>query len=187
MDPPPIPLTDISRAVSHALRHEPWLYELELDAEGWAELDQLIRALQEQGGAWRALRREHIEAMLAASSKARHELVGDRIRARYGHSLPGRLLRERAEPPAVLFHGTSPEAAALILREGLHPMGRQHVHLAVDRETAIAVGRRKHATPVLLRVAALQGHRAGVPFYQGNDKVWLADPIPAELIRPDAP
>jgi putative RNA 2'-phosphotransferase len=27
-------LTAISRARSHALRHEPWLYELELDREG---------------------------------------------------------------------------------------------------------------------------------------------------------
>ena len=31
-------LTQISRVVSHALRHEPWLYELELDAEGWTEV-----------------------------------------------------------------------------------------------------------------------------------------------------
>lgn len=28
-------LPKLSRAVSHALRHEPWLYELELDGEGW--------------------------------------------------------------------------------------------------------------------------------------------------------
>ena len=27
---------NLSRAVSHALRHEPWLYELEFDEGGWA-------------------------------------------------------------------------------------------------------------------------------------------------------
>ena len=30
---------DLSEAVSHALRHEPWLYELELDDAGWAPVD----------------------------------------------------------------------------------------------------------------------------------------------------
>ncbi|HZX88363.1 MAG TPA: RNA 2'-phosphotransferase [Reyranella sp.] len=39
-------LNDLSRAVSHALRHEPWLYELELDEEGWTSVDALIAALQ---------------------------------------------------------------------------------------------------------------------------------------------
>ena len=26
---------ELSKTISHALRHEPWLYELELDDEGW--------------------------------------------------------------------------------------------------------------------------------------------------------
>jgi putative RNA 2'-phosphotransferase len=29
---------ELSEVFSHALRHEPWLYELELDDEGWASL-----------------------------------------------------------------------------------------------------------------------------------------------------
>lgn len=32
----------LSKTISHALRHEPWLYELELDNEGWAPTTQLI-------------------------------------------------------------------------------------------------------------------------------------------------
>lgn len=43
---------DLSRAVSHALRHEPWLYELELDDEGWVPVEQLLTALREKGGDW---------------------------------------------------------------------------------------------------------------------------------------
>ena len=70
--------------------------------------------------------------MIASADKRRHEVVGDRIRALYGHSLPGKLRRETAKPPAMLFHGTSPEAAEKILREGLKPMRRQYVHLSVS-------------------------------------------------------
>ncbi len=175
--------TSISRAVSHALRHEPWVYELELDAEGWASLDQLLSALRQKGGEWRQLRREHVEEMISASEKTRHEVRGDQIRALYGHSLPGRLQRDRQAPPPALFHGTAPDTAEIILGEGLLPMGRQYVHLSVDRETAMAVGQRKDRAPVLLRVAAEEAHRQGAAFYRGNDRVWLADELPARFIE----
>lgn len=121
--------------------------------------------------------------MIASSDKQRHELLGDRIRALYGHSLPGRLTREPASPPPVLLHGTSPEVVTTIKFEGLVPMGRQYVHLSVDQETALAVGRRKHQNPVVLRVDAERAHEAGVMFYLGNDRVWLADLVPPEFIE----
>lgn len=181
--------TSISRAVSHALRHEPWVYELELDAEGWAPLDELLSALRQQGGDWRQLRREHVEEMISASEKQRHEVRGDQIRALYGHSVPGRLQRDRQAPPPALFHGTAPDTAEIILGEGLRPMGRQVVHLSTDRETAMSVGQRKARAPVLLRVTAAEAHRQGTAFYHGNDRVWLADEIPArfiERVKPEA-
>jgi putative RNA 2'-phosphotransferase len=81
--------------------------------------------------------------MIESSSKRRHEVVGDRIRALYGHSVPGKLRRERAAPPAALFHGTSPDAAKVIMHEALRPMSRQYVHLSVDTAMASEVGRRK--------------------------------------------
>src|SRR5688572_21548763 len=37
--------TEVSKALSHARRHDPWLYELELDDEGWASLDAVPGAL----------------------------------------------------------------------------------------------------------------------------------------------
>ena len=177
------PSTELSRAISHALRHEPWLYELELDAQGWADLEQLLLALRQKGGAWTELRREHIEEMIEKSEKKRHELRGRRIRASYGHSVPGRLQRVRGVPPAELFHGTAPDTAEIILRDGLLPMGRQFVHLSVDRETALAVGRRKDRSPILLTVTAEAAHRHGVAFYRGNENVWLADVVPADFIE----
>ena len=60
-------------------------------------------------------------------------------------------------------------------------MRRQYVHLSIDRATALAVGRRKSRDPVILRIDASAAARAGVAFYLGNDKVWLADEVPAEF------
>src|SRR6476620_3195267 len=101
-------LDALSKVLSHALRHEPWLYELELDDEGWASLDAVLGAMREERAEWRDLSRADVERMIESSSKRSREVVGDRIRALYGHSMPGKLRRERRTPPAVRFHGTSP-------------------------------------------------------------------------------
>ncbi len=175
---------DLSRAVSHALRHQPWLYELELDEEGWAPVDQLLTALREKGGDWDAVDRAALERMIATGTKRRHELNGDRIRALYGHSAPGRIRRRATTPPARLFHGTAPETWAAIRVDGLLPMRRQFVHLSVDRETALTVGRRKSTVPVLLMIDAAAAVAAGTTFYEGNELVWLADRVPARFIAP---
>jgi putative RNA 2'-phosphotransferase len=172
----------LSRALSHALRHEPWLYELELDADGWAEVEAVLAALREERADWRDLAQADLAEMMRSASKQRHEMAGGRIRALYGHSLPGKLNRTPAVPPPELFHGTAPQTVEKIRATGLLPMRRQHVHLSVDRDTAHAVGRRKSRTPVILRIDAAAAARAGVVFYAGNEKVWLADRIPPEFI-----
>jgi putative RNA 2'-phosphotransferase len=105
------------------------------------------------------------------------------IRALYGHSLPGKLKKTKAAPPESLFHGTSPKVLAEIKATGLRPMGRQYVHLSVDRDMAVAVGRRKSREPMVLIIAAAQANTAGHSFYLGNDKVWLADNIAPAFIK----
>lgn len=180
-------LRQLSRVVSHALRHEPWVYELELDDAGWVSVDDLLTALRELGTHWADVTRDDLKQLIATSAKRRHELDGDRIRALYGHSVPGRIVRTEAVPPEVLFHGTSPSAWTTIQAQGLVPMGRQSVHLSADVDTALAVGRRKAREPVLLRVLAGQAHRDGIRFWQGNELVWLADTVPAEYLRLQPP
>lgn len=174
----------LSRAVSHALRHEPWLYELETDEAGWVSIDSLVDALRLEHG-WASLTAANVEEMVADASKQRHEIDRGRIRALYGHSLPGRIERPLAVPPEELFHGTSPAAAEIIRAQGLSPMGRQFVHLSVDRGMAGAVGARKAPDPVILVVAARLAAETGVPFYFGNEHVWLADGVPARFVTVD--
>lgn len=171
---------ELSRLVSHALRHEPWLYELELDDQGWVGLDALVDALRTVDRP--SLTARDVEAMVAGASKQRHEIVDGRIRAIYGHSLPGRIAREAATPPDTLFHGTSPDAVAAILHEGLRPMGRQFVHLSPSRETAQSVGTRKAGAPVVLVIDAAAAAAAGGAFYRGNAMVWLADEVAPAFI-----
>src|SRR5690242_273529 len=125
----------LSKTIAHALRHEPGLYGLELDEEGWANADDLMHALRRYPQ-WRRLEIEDIVEMNSTSPKQRFEIVGDRIRALYGHSFHGRVIKEPSMPPPQLYHGTSPDAARAIMREGLHMMNRQYVHLSAHRKGA---------------------------------------------------
>ena len=177
--------SSVSKAMSHALRHEPWLYELELDVEGWVGVDDLVAALRRQGADWSEVTVEDLVEVVQKADKQRHEIVGNRVRALYGHSLPGKLSRELAVPPDLLFHGTAQAVAATISRDGLLPMNRQYVHLSVDRATARAVGERKDPCPTLLVVSARKAHDAGCRFYRGNEKVWLADEVPGRFLAPE--
>ena len=173
----------LSKTISHALRHAPWLYELELDEEGWTPVADLLAGLRRHRRVWRDLTEEDLRAMMARPGKKRFDIQGGKIRALYGHSIEMKIEKEPATPPRRLFHGTAPKTAAVIRREGLKPMNRQYVHLSADEETAREVGRRKAPNPVTLIVRAAEARAAGICFYHGNEMVWLADHVPPEFIE----
>ena len=54
----------LSRVLSHALRHEPWLYELELDADGWVAVEAVLAALREERADWRDLAETDLAEMM---------------------------------------------------------------------------------------------------------------------------
>ncbi len=172
----------LSKQISHALRHAPWEYELELDDEGWVDLSQLLEALN-SGASLPTVTRSNIEQMVKLADKKRHEIVGERIRALYGHSVPGKLKRQRGTPPEILYHGTNVESIGSIRERGLLPMSRQYVHLSTDKETAHLVGSRKGGRVAILSVRAHNAAADDVVFYEGNSQVWLADEVPARWIE----
>lgn len=176
-------LKRISKFLSLVLRHKPWLYELELDTEGWISVETLLAAMRSRR-AWENLDMATLEQAVLENDKQRFELRAGRIRARYGHSLPGRLTREPGQPPERLYHGTPRAVLPLILREGLRPMSRQYVHLSVSLDIAWEVAYRKDADPLMLEIRALEAQRTGLPFYMGNEFVWLADAIPPAFLSP---
>lgn len=170
----------ISKAMSHALRHEPDAYGLALGSDGSVPLDDLVRGLQ---AARVEVTGDDVRRVVAESDKQRFVIEGDRIRAQYGHSTDERIVKPSITPQPVLWHATSPDAATAILRDGLLPMGRQYAHLTTDPELALQAGRRKDPHPVLLRIDAAAAHAAGVEFAEGHDRVTLALAVPATFIE----
>lgn len=175
--------TKLSKEISYALRHAPWEYELELDNEGFVPVEQLINSINESGNYERDITVADLKHIIEISDKKRHEIQGDKIRALYGHSVPMHISKDVILPPDVLYHGTTHKAVEAILNGGLKTMGRQYVHLSVDTETAVQVGKRRDRNPVILRIDAAKAHKDGVIFYKGNDKVILADYVTDKYIE----
>ena len=113
--------SNLSHTISHALRHAPQEYGLSLDSLGFVQCNELFEALGKCSDQWKNLTIDDIEAAMANSTKRRFEIVGSKIRATYGHSVPGVCAGELREPPEYLYHGTTADAARLIAAEGLKP------------------------------------------------------------------
>ncbi|WP_432988597.1 RNA 2'-phosphotransferase [Dactylosporangium sp. CA-233914] len=175
-------LVKISKRMSKALRHDPARVGIRLDPAGWVPVTKFLTAMR--------IDRATLDEVVAGNDKQRFAVaVGDdgveRIRANQGHSVPVELGLAEAEPPEVLFHGTSAAVLGSIRATGLNRGGRHHVHLSPDTATARRVGARRGGAIVILTVLAGPMHRAGHMFYRSDNGVWLTDEVPPEFIRTD--
>jgi len=159
-----------------------WEYELELDEHGWVNIEQLLYSFREEEK-WSRLDIKDIIYVVDNCDKKRFEIDGKRIRALYGHSISQKIIKEPMQPPDTLYHGTARRFLAMIKEKGLIPKGRQYVHLAVDTDTALQVGKRRDEQPALLVINSKKAWDEGVKFYKGNEKVWLADFIEPAYIE----
>ena len=169
------------KALSFALRHNPWAFGLTVSDEGFASLDAVVVSLLARTPAFRTESAEEFAARIIGLDTERFEIRAGRIRARYGHSFPVHYVGTNEIPPDTLYHGTTHETAEVIITSGIQPMDRYYVHLTSDFEYAARVGTAKGRVCVL-QVNATSTHRAGVSFYRANSHVWLSNEIPTAFL-----
>jgi putative RNA 2'-phosphotransferase len=172
--------THRNKTLAMWLRHKPERGGLTLSKEGWADKSAILEAFER---AEIPTSLEELDEVIRRDPKGRFEVQGDRVRARYGHSLELEEKPHPGMPPATLFHGISRRYLPKILETGLSPMKRQYVHLSPDRKTAREVGRRREQEPAVLEIAAHEAHSAGVKFYPRGKGIWISDPIPPQFLR----
>lgn len=178
-------LVKISKFLSKHLRHEPEGLGLTLAPGGWVPVDMLLVACAKRH---MTISPAELDEVVAQNSKQRFSFdeTGTMIRANQGHSVAVDLQLAPVVPPDVLYHGTGRLTAPIIAEEGLHKMGRNHVHLSRDVPTAQAVGAR-HGRPVIFRVDAAAMAAAGHKFYCSDNGVWLTETAPADFLSPYSP
>lgn len=170
-----------SKRLSYWLRHAPQSASLALDPSGWTSTTEVLRAFARIRV---PTTMQELEALVSTSDKQRFELSADkeRIRARQGHSVQVQGDWPAAIPPDRLYHGTAAQFVEPILREGLLPGRRHHVHLSPTIDIAAAVGRRR-GKAVIFEVAA--GAMTGDEhvFRLSSNGVWLAEHVPPAYLR----
>jgi putative RNA 2'-phosphotransferase len=138
------------RTISYALRHNPQQYFLEMDRNGWVDIEHLALALRYEHPDYAQVTTDSLRTIAENSALARFEIVGNRIRALYGHSITEIDRADSETPPSYLFHGTLGECVPSILKDGLLPMERSCVHLTLDWRYAHSVAQAKSLRPVVL-------------------------------------
>jgi putative RNA 2'-phosphotransferase len=175
-------LRRLSRKIIRMLRHAPWEFDLEVDVQGWVAIDDLLASLH------------LLPRMTAVDAKTLHKIVEEyaggrlearagRLRALYGHSLPGQLWKVPQTPPDYLFHGAPRETVESIVANGLLSGQRQYVHLSTTETQALRVAQRKAREVVIFRMHTPPLIDSGVLFFRGNDRVWLTNYLPGEILE----
>ncbi len=168
-----------SRWMSYALRHNPIRYGLTPDRHGFVDFEAFFLAAKHR---YPHVSEDRLRGLIEAGGGGRFELMGNRLRARYGHSIPMEPPSPPVEPPGRLYHGTEAARAETILVQGLEPLDRRMVHLSETMEDALGIARHKTDRPVVFRIDAQDAHRAGIPFYR-EQRVYLVSRIPPQFLR----
>lgn len=172
----------ISKFLSLVLRHRPEYINLQLNENGWANVDELIEKAKSRKINFSI---EQLNEIVATNDKQRFAFNDNHtmIRANQGHSVKTIDLRlEAVKPPEFLYHGTVAKFMDSIRNTGLQKRSRQHLHLSEERETATKVGSRR-GEAIILIIASGEMYNKGFKFYRSENNVWLTDHVPTEFIE----
>jgi len=179
-------LKSTSKKLSYILRHNPQSIGIVLDEYGWADSEKLCQKL--------LIDRSYLEEVVESSTKKDDTAYGSRfrfsddftkIKANQGHSSELNIKNdmEAINPPFEVFHGTKKDLLDTIMKEGLKPMTRQHVHLSPDTDTALNVAGRRKGDNIILVVKTKAMYADNIKIYKSENGYYLADYIDPKYIK----
>lgn len=168
-----------SRWMAYVLRHNPDRYGLQTDQHGFVDVEEFVKIAQQR---YPDLDVNRLKSLIIEAGSTRFELTGDRVRARYGHSIPVEPVGPPVSPPEQLFYGTDLTRIDVLLAGGLNPVDRRMLHLSETVEEALSIARRKSEQPAIIRIRAREAAGAGVSFYL-EGAVYLASFIPSRFLE----
>lgn len=170
----------LSKYVSYILRHNPDEIGVQLDEQGWTNVQLFIEKSQSKYN----FNLDDLKQVVRNNNKKRFEFSEDekKIRAQQGHSVEVDLKLPNVEPPKELYHGTATRFLESIKKEGLKPMSRHDVHLSFNKTTAEKVGER-HGKVIVLIIDTEKMYQEGFNFQCTANNVWLTQSVPTKYIK----
>lgn len=170
----------LSVFISLILRHKPQTIGISLDEFGYANVEELIKGINDSG---RKIDFKTLQEIVATDKKGRYSFDESNsfIRANQGHSVNVKVPLREVKPTKDLYHGTSEKSIEDIMSMGIKKMNRLYVHLSDNISTATQVGKR-HGKPILLKVDAKKMSEDGYKFYVSENNVWQVKFVPNKYI-----
>jgi len=169
----------ISKFLSYILRHNPYEFGLAPDEYGFCDLSSILEVVKNK---FLEFDNQRLLEVIYNNTGERFQIKGDKIRARYGHSIEVEPAGKKEDIPDILYHGTARKNLSSILKEGLKSGRRKFVHLSVDEQSAIRIGRRHDIEPVMLRSDVKEARAKGVKFWREGSVV-VSTEIPGECVE----
>ena len=172
--------TRLSRYLSYILEH-PESLQLEVDADGWIDVQQLIYKINKQ--TIHKINRNTFESFVKMHRK-QYVFTGNKEFIKIYKPDPNEeflAMYKIAKPPMVLFHGTAEADINIISMHGIKPTEGQYVYLFDNDEQArnfgSIIGR-----PAVIEIEAKKMSKHGNIFYKGENGVWLTSYVNPKYI-----
>ena len=175
--------TQLSKFLALVLRHKADEFNLQLDVDGFVDVDQVWEIIQKRYS--NQFSYSDLESIVKGDNhgKKRYEIVDGKIRAMFGHSDVREITYPIVTPPKYLYHGTSQEAIESIKTTGLQAQSRQYVHFTTNLENAKRVANRHSKNTIILQIHALDAHNEGVVFHQPEAEHYLSKHVAPKYIN----
>jgi putative RNA 2'-phosphotransferase len=170
----------LGKFVSGLLRHFPQKFGLEIDENGWVSFEALTKVVAKK---YRWANRWVLKALVYSDEKKRYEMKGEKIRARYGHSIEVKLNDMPEAEEDALYYGTSEEEANRMLEIGIKPVNQAYVHLSTTMERGLEVATLRTKKPIIFEIDAKKAREDGIRIIKANESIALAKEIPAKYIK----
>jgi len=164
------------------LRHFPQQFGVSLDKHGWADVEEIAKAISNKIDRFYWVRKRHLIAVALTDEKGRYEVREGKIRARYAHTIDVDLSDLPKAEVETLYYPVTKEEVDIVLEQGIFPTDRKKVHLSSTMEKAMEAGKVRDDSPIILKIDAKKAMEDGIDIRKATEDVYLADKIDAKYI-----
>ncbi len=172
----------LGRIMAGVLRHFPEKFGLEMDFNGWVDMNAFCESVKKKRRQMHWLRPRHLRAITTIDEKGRYETKGDMVRATYAHSVDIELDLPTDDIPDILYYPCNDDAVSILERDGILPGDRRHVHLSRTLEGSWEAGRVREDVPRIFEVDSVRAIADGYTFWRAGVRVVLVEQVPPEYL-----
>ena len=166
---------ELARMLANVLRHEPDRLNVQLDSEGWIDIESLLFGFDACSPF--IVEREDIEDAVMDANYGRFEYDAeqDRLRAKKGHTTD-HVSYDVAEPPEYMYRAVPAQHAEYLKRNGLKSVNRKYTQVFVDYMDAVDDGNRRGIETICMAsISADDAYNDGTLFYFHDDEWYVVE------------